>query len=116
MHPRPSAPLHILITGITGFVGSHLADYLLTLDGVDVHGTVRKRSRTENIEHLRGKVRLVECDLRDMTSVLAMLRQVKPARIFHPSTALRQAQHRAQDTAWPPRASFLAPGRRRPTP
>lgn len=75
--------MRILITGITGFVGSHLAEYTLTLDGVEVCGTIRKRSRTENIEHLRGQVRLVECDLRDMTSVLGMLRKAKPDRIFH---------------------------------
>lgn len=47
-------------------MGSHLADYLLTLDDLEIYGTIRKRSRTENIEHLRGKVGFVECDLRDM--------------------------------------------------
>jgi len=49
-----------LITGITGMAGSHLADYLLTLDGVEVNGTKRWRSREENIAHLHGKINLYE--------------------------------------------------------
>ena len=83
LNVQRSNPQTVLITGITGFVGSHLADYLLTLDGLEVYGTIRKRSRTENIKHLWDKVCFVECDLRDMASVLAMLQKVKPDRIFH---------------------------------
>ena len=59
----------VLITGVTGFAGSHLVDYLLTLSGVEVMGIQRWRSRTENVEHFRDRVRLVECDLRDASSV-----------------------------------------------
>ncbi|HEU4364561.1 MAG TPA: GDP-mannose 4,6-dehydratase, partial [Candidatus Krumholzibacteria bacterium] len=44
--------MRVLITGITGFAGSHLADYCLTRGDIDVHGIIRWRSRTENIEHL----------------------------------------------------------------
>lgn len=71
-----------LITGITGFVGSHLADHLLS-QGAEVWGTRRWRSRTENIEHLRDRVRLVECDLRDGPSVRRALEQSRPDWIFH---------------------------------
>lgn len=75
--------MRALITGITGFAGSHLADYLLTLGGVEVHGIARWRSRTENIDHLKGKARLYECDLRDAFSVREVLKQVRPDRIYH---------------------------------
>ena len=72
-----------LITGITGMAGSHLADYLLTLDGVEVNGTKRWRSREENIAHLHGKINLYDCDLRDYKNVLAVVETVKPDFIFH---------------------------------
>lgn len=75
--------MKVLVTGITGFAGSHLVDYLLTLPGVEVFGILRWRSRTENIEHFQDRVRLVECDLRDSTSVRDVLEQVMPERIFH---------------------------------
>ena len=39
--------MRILITGITGFAGSHLADYCLERGDVEVHGIIRWRSRTE---------------------------------------------------------------------
>ena len=60
--------MRLLITGITGFVGSHMAEYALS-HGAEVFGSARWRSRTENVEHLRGKVQLVDCDLRDSASV-----------------------------------------------
>jgi GDP-4-dehydro-6-deoxy-D-mannose reductase len=75
--------MKVLITGVTGFAGSHLADYCLARGGVDVYGMIRWRSRTENIEHLDGKIKLVECDLRDATSTRDVIEQIKPDYIFH---------------------------------
>ena len=73
----------VLITGITGFVGSHLADYLLGLPGLEVHGMRRWRSRTEHIDHLSKRIAIVECDLRDQVSVTRAIQQVRPDKIFH---------------------------------
>jgi GDP-4-dehydro-6-deoxy-D-mannose reductase len=75
--------MKVLVTGITGFAGSHLVDHLLTLKGVEVTGILRWRSRTENIEHFQDRVSLVECDLRDASSVRDVIDQVHPDRIFH---------------------------------
>ena len=76
--------MKVLITGITGFVGSHLADYLLAHEGdVEVVGICRWRSRRENIEHLGDSIDLRECDLRDAASVMKLLGDVRPERIFH---------------------------------
>jgi GDP-4-dehydro-6-deoxy-D-mannose reductase len=75
--------MRVLITGITGFAGSHLADYCLDQGGLDVHGLIRWRSRTENIEHLTGRITLHECDLRDAGSTREVIENVKPDRIFH---------------------------------
>ena len=59
--------MRALITGITGFAGSHLAEYILAEQpGVEVYGTFRWRSRMDNVEHFKdGHVKLVETDLRD---------------------------------------------------
>jgi GDP-D-mannose dehydratase len=44
------------ITGIAGFVGSHLAELLLS-EGYDVYGLLRSRSKTDHIESIIGFVR-----------------------------------------------------------
>jgi GDP-4-dehydro-6-deoxy-D-mannose reductase len=81
--------MKILVTGITGFAGSHLAEYLLSeRPDVEVHGTYRWRSRRDNIEHLEGshlagRLRLHECELRDYPAVAAVLDRVRPDRVFH---------------------------------
>lgn len=71
-----------LITGITGFVGSHMAELLLS-EGFEVHGLCRWRSRTENIEHIRKKIHLVEGDLLDAHSLQQLMMDVRPTHIFH---------------------------------
>jgi GDP-4-dehydro-6-deoxy-D-mannose reductase len=76
--------MRVLITGITGFAGSHLADYILqNHPGVEVHGLVRWRSRLENILHLKEKIKPHEADLKDIVSLKKCLEEVKPDRIFH---------------------------------
>lgn len=75
--------MRALITGVTGFAGSHLADYCLARGDVDLHGIIRWRSRTENIEHLGDKITLHECDLRDASSTREVLEEVRPELIFH---------------------------------
>jgi GDP-4-dehydro-6-deoxy-D-mannose reductase len=72
-----------LITGITGPVGSALADYLLTLDGLEVHGFKRWRSDTRPIEHMYGRVTFHEGDIEDAYSVARAVRLVQPDRIYH---------------------------------
>jgi GDP-4-dehydro-6-deoxy-D-mannose reductase len=75
--------MRVLITGITGFAGSHLADYCLARGDSEVHGIIRWRSRTENIEHLGGKIHLHECDLRDAGSTREVIEKVRPEYVFH---------------------------------
>ncbi len=75
--------MRVLITGITGFAGSHLADYILENQDVDLYGIIRWRSRTENIQHIWDKVKLMECDLRDATSTREVVEEVNPDYIFH---------------------------------
>jgi len=72
-----------LITGITGFAGSYLADFLLEKKDIEIYGIRRWRSRMENIEHIKDKMTLIECDLRDATSVTSCIEEVQPDKIFH---------------------------------
>lgn len=74
--------MRLLITGITGFVGSHMAEYALER-GAEVLGSSRWRSRTENIEHLRSQIKLIECDLRDLASVRDLLETTEPTHLIH---------------------------------
>jgi GDP-4-dehydro-6-deoxy-D-mannose reductase len=73
----------VLVTGVTGFAGSHLVDYMLTRGDCEIYGIQRWRSRTENIEHFAGRITMLECDLRDATSTRDTLEKVRPDWIFH---------------------------------
>ena len=75
----------ILITGITGFVGSHLADYVLSLgDQYRVVGMKRShRSRIDNIRHILDRITLVDCDITDPISVRKTIGALRPDRVFH---------------------------------
>ena len=71
-----------LITGVTGFAGSHLAELLLK-EKVEVHGILRWRSKMDNIEDIKGKINLHEADLLDTHSMYTVVDTVRPDYIFH---------------------------------
>jgi len=73
----------ILITGITGFVGSHLAD--LTLEkNCEVFGLKRwNLSRMRNVKHLINKINWIDCDITDPVSVKKAIEKANPDKIFH---------------------------------
>ena len=78
--------MNVLITGITGFVGSHLVDYISEFQpGVKIWGTRRYRSKMDNFTREREeKVNWIEgIDLTDINAVEMMLEKSTPDRIFH---------------------------------
>lgn len=76
--------MNVLITGITGFAGSHLAEYILARHpGVKVAGLVRWRSRMDNILGILDKIELHEGDLKDFVSLKKCLADIRPDYIFH---------------------------------
>ena len=78
--------MNILITGITGFVGSHMADYILkNVPDATIYASRRWRSRDENITHFYGneKVKFLEADLVDRGSLQKLIRASKPDYVFH---------------------------------
>ena len=76
--------MKILITGVTGFVGSHLAEHIVDLkEKHDIYGMCRWRSPRENLANVYDKIKLVEADLLDMSALVRQLNAVKPDVIFH---------------------------------
>ncbi len=78
-----------LITGITGMVGSHLAEYLIANTDWDVYGMVRWRSPLDNLANLVGRINtrdrvfLLYGDLRDTLAVQDVVRKAQPDYVFH---------------------------------
>jgi GDP-mannose 4,6-dehydratase len=81
--------IRALITGITGMVGSHLADYLLANTDWDIYGMCRWRSPLDNVEHLldranrRDRIYFINGDLCDYISLQNAVDECKPDYVFH---------------------------------
>ena len=73
--------MRALITGISGFVGSHLAEYLLEHTDWQVAGTVY--GPEDNIEHLRDRLELYPAELSELETVTSIIEKAKPDYIFH---------------------------------
>ncbi len=77
------------ITGITGMVGSHLADYLIDNTDWEIHGLIRWRSPLNNIENIlqkinkKDRVYLHYGDLRDPQSINKVVSDIIPDYTFH---------------------------------
>lgn len=69
-----------LITGCEGFIGSHLADFLVERNlpvYAMVYGDIR------NIKHLNDTIEILPCDLRDKEKVNEIINRVKPDIVVH---------------------------------
>jgi GDP-mannose 4,6-dehydratase len=93
--------MKILITGITGFVGSHLAEYCLQQPEVKVFGVKRRESSLENIKGVLSQISLRDCDLKDEEGVKKLIQEINPDRIFHLA-----AQSYVPDSFIAPRATI----------
>jgi GDPmannose 4,6-dehydratase len=81
--------MNVLITGITGMVGSHLADHLLAHTNWKIFGMCRWRSPLDNIEHLiprielKDRIELLYGDLNDQVSLQHAVTSARPDYVFH---------------------------------
>lgn len=77
------------ISGITGMVGSHLADYLIENTDWKIHGLLRWRSPLDNISqqieevNSKKRIKLFYGDLRDSMSIDEAIKSSKPDYVFH---------------------------------
>jgi len=78
--------MRVLITGITGFVGSHMADYLIkNVPTIHIYGLRRWRSRYDNVQQLykNPNVTFIEGDLTDRSSLNRAIKISKPDIVYH---------------------------------
>lgn len=73
----------VLITGISGFAGSFLAEYVLSEKDIVIHGTYISDSSLSNIAHIQDKVHVTKIDLSDYEAVYNLIQLVKPTIVFH---------------------------------
>jgi GDP-mannose 4,6-dehydratase len=74
----------ILITGITGFVGSHLAEYIIgKKEKHRIYGLCRWRSPKDNLKEIYKKITPLEGDLGDLGCLIRNIKRAKPDFIFH---------------------------------
>jgi len=76
--------MRALITGITGQIGSYMAEYLLSKD-YEVFGLNRRSStiNTDRIEHILDQITLIPGDLGDSKSLISAVEQSMPDIIFN---------------------------------
>ncbi len=75
--------MRVLLTGIDGFVGSHTAEFLIGLPGVDVHGTVLPSAGDKNIRAIASRLHLHPADLLTPRMAQSIILDVRPDRILH---------------------------------
>src|SRR3989344_9524902 len=71
-----------LVTGIAGFAGSHLAEHLLAND-FSITGFFHKTHPVSNIDHIKSKISLIECDITDEDRVKKEIKSLNPDYVFH---------------------------------
>ncbi len=75
---------NVLITGITGFVGSHLADFCLARPDIAVFGFRRYHlSSFKNVAGFSEQVQWIDCDMMEQKSVTKAIAAVRPDIVFH---------------------------------
>ena len=92
--------MKVLITGIAGFAGSHLAELALR-EGVEVVGTVLPGAPADNLAAVQKDVTTIICDLTEPGAAGRVLRATHPDRVFHLAGAS------VVGTSWALRAEVL---------
>lgn len=73
----------ILITGASGFAGSHLTEYLIDNNKNNIFGTYYSDKGIENLEKVKNKINLFKVDLTDENQTKDLIEKIKPDEIYH---------------------------------
>lgn len=73
----------VFITGISGFAGSYLAEYLVLRNEYEVSGAYLSQASFKNIDHIKDLINLIEVDLIDAKKVSGIIHLLKPDFVFH---------------------------------
>lgn len=73
----------VLITGITGFAGCYLAEYLLSTGKYDISGTYLFDESLINVKSIKGRLNLIKADLSEEKSVFNIVKETSPEIVFH---------------------------------
>ncbi len=73
--------MRALVTGINGFIGSYLPEHLMA-KGFEVFGTIHDKDLT-NIRHVKDKITLLKCDMRDQAAVNKAVKRSDPDIVYH---------------------------------
>lgn len=74
--------IRVLVTGVSGFIGSHLARRLVE-EGAEVYGLVRNNSDLWRLKDIKNQIKLRYADLRDYESIRREVQDIKPQKVFH---------------------------------
>lgn len=87
--------MRVLITGVSGFVGSHLSHHLLeSLTDVELHGTIFG----DRPDHLSPRITCHPLNLKDEQATRTLIESVRPDQIYH--LAASAVVHRSFDSPW----------------
>jgi GDP-4-dehydro-6-deoxy-D-mannose reductase len=75
--------MRVLVTGIEGFVGTHLAEYLLGLQDVEVHGTMLGSAPPATLQQLMPGLRVQQADILDSSRIEEVFHDLRPDRVVH---------------------------------
>lgn len=91
--------MRLLVTGITGMTGSHLAELLLKRNH-EVIGVIREHSSLDNVAHFLHDIDLIRVDMLDTESVSQGIQRLHPDGIFHlaAQTHVAESWHMSSNT------------------
>lgn len=72
----------VLITGATGFVGGHLAEYLVKMGVYEIYGTYRSEESKQN-SLVKDAITFIQADMQNPEDIKRVLLEAKPEGIFH---------------------------------